>query len=115
VGPSKLLLGKIIEADSLYVHMPKVKLQRFWKMLKSNWNKKQKHFTLRAAAQLQGNLWYCLAAHGWLMPLNFYLTGALKMAMEKNAQRLKYYELFKQLLNESSEDWLEPAAIKQLS
>jgi hypothetical protein len=47
------------------------------------------------------------------MPLNFYLIGALKMAMEKNAHRLRYDESFQALLTESSEEWLEPAAIKQ--
>jgi hypothetical protein len=115
VGPAKILLGKWIEADSMTVRMPTAKLERFRRLLQSHWNPKRKTFTLRAAAQLQGNLWYCLAAHGWLMPLNFYLTGALKLAMEKNAHRLRYDERFQALLREQSEDWLEPAATRQPS
>jgi hypothetical protein len=115
VGPSKLLLGKIIDADSLFVSLPAKKLERFWQLLRQNWNRQRKQFTLRDAAQLQGNLIYCLSVHGWLQPLLFYIPSALKLAMEKNVARLRYDTRFKALMEEPSEDWLEPAAIRQPS
>jgi hypothetical protein len=115
VGPSKLLLGKIIDADSLFVSLPAKKLERFWNLLRHTWNRQRKQFTLRAAAQLQGNLMYCLSVHGWLQPLLFYIASALKLAMEKNAERLRYDARFKALMEEPSEDWMEPSALKQPS
>jgi hypothetical protein len=97
VGPSKLLLGKIIDADSLFVSLPAKKLECFWNLLRHTWNRQRKQFTLQAAAQLRGNLMYCLSVHGWVQPLLFYISCALKLAMERNAERLGYDARFKAL------------------
>lgn len=115
IRPCKMLLGKVIDSDNLFVQLPREKLERFWQTLRANWNRSRKQFTLRDAAQLQGNLLYCVWLNGWLQPMSIQITGALRLTLAKNAERLRYDTRFEALWQEATEDWMEPTAVSQPS
>jgi hypothetical protein len=110
VEPTAMFLGIEIDADRLIVKIPLKKLIRLRDILRRHWNRKRKNFIVRHAAQLVGNLLWCLRGNWWLMSLCFSFTSMIKTALARNGARLIRTKHWEAILSEASEQWLEPTA-----
>ena len=113
VGTQEEILGITINSDNLRITMSKKKLTRLRDILSRHWNRRRKQFIARQAAQVVGNLLWCLRANGWLTPLCFSFTEMIRSALRRNGDRLMHTKHFQALFKETSTTWLEPYAGKK--
>jgi hypothetical protein len=110
LGINSTFLGLDINTDALIVKTSERRMKRLRDILKRHWNKHQKNFTARHAAQLIGNFVSCLQGCHWLKLLSFEFTRLSRTALSHNSHRLIHTKHFDALISEPSTSWLEPTA-----
>lgn len=113
IGTQEVILGIHIDTDRMIIRIPTKKLIRLRDLLKQHWNRNRKRFVVRHAAQLVGNLLWCLKGNWWLTHLCFSFMSIVRTALANNGKRLIRTRHWQAILAETSELWLEPTAGEQ--